>query len=282
MIVKASNFATFTAQGWGPRRATGAMLLRDLCVGQSRNGRWKSPVNATNSGMRSVSLNMTMFLGCLLLGPLDIPAQTSILTVPREAANSFGDVGGGFLYTYSRVQQVYASSEFDDSRSDLISITGVAFRPDNLSTAPSLDIFVPDLTLRMGVLHGSISDIPPRDFAITDSVMVFNGQNLQFTAPAGLGFGVKITFNTPFLYDRREGQLTLDVFQSGSQIRRGGFDAQRIAEGRGLYSWLAGPDVTQGHYLFVTQFSYVSVPEPAVVWLLALSGLCCVWRRPNA
>jgi hypothetical protein len=205
-----------------------------------------------------------------IFGCLPDGAQTNVYTVPQELQSAPGNGSAAFFLDNPHVQQVYAASEFSGLPVDAVMITGIAFRPDELIAGGSLSATIPGLELRLGILRGSIDSIPSTGFADTDNSIVFRGQGINLRGQSDLSFPLTIPFQAPFVYDRRAGQLVLDIFQTEGSLRSGAFDAERVDHGRGLFIF-SGVTATHGDVIFATQFSFTAVPEPRPVPLAALS-----------
>ena len=122
------------------------------------------------------------------------------------------------------------------------------------------------LDLRMNIFPGSMQDAVKRGSGARDLPVttVYYGQNVHFTGPIGQAdaFDIRFPLETPFLYDRRKGQLVIsehtgDDGYVGSAAR---FDAQRTGFDRGVY---LGPQFLERPLpvgaTTVTKFSFRSV-----------------------
>jgi hypothetical protein len=111
---------------------------------------------------------------------------------------------------------------------------------------------------------------------------VFTATDLHLIAAAGRPpneFTIRFGFQTPFIYDRRTGDLVLESEGGGTFGRFQGFDASTDAN-EGLYL-LREPfgRVTSRNSVPVTEFQYVAVPEPRAWAIVGLAWFILKLRR---
>jgi hypothetical protein len=105
-----------------------------------------------------------------------------------------------------------------------------------------------------------------------DNTTVFSGSLAQ---PWAFGDTLTIVLSTPFVYDPGDGNLLMDVMQSGGSIDDGMVDFD-VGDGTTVMSRMTAPDVIWQGYGLITGFTTLStIPEPATLALLglALAGL---------
>ena len=218
---------------------------------------------------------------CVMWPGASARAQTPVtVVVPNAQANAAGNSSNVFPFnprstgtTTIRYQQVYRASEFP---AGIYMISAVAFRGE-----PAAPFSGTTGTLQVDLsTTAAAPDALSTTFASnlgTDTTTVFSGKWSLSTANNGT-FDMVLTFTTPFRYDTSQGNLLLDVRNSG-----GGtidvlnnffvaFDAQNTA-GDGtsrVYTGLGGgvgsptgvPDPT-GSTGLVTRFTANFTPDAA-------------------
>jgi hypothetical protein len=220
----------------------------------------------------------TVFI--LLLAWLVFPvlAQTNTMIVPREAATGFTEGSADpFFFTERDISQVYGASLFERAGSEVIAITGVAFRKEE-TTRSSIDVVVPRIILTMSIFPGTVSNATGDFSGNLNRVTVFDSENVHLFAPAGTqphtAFSLRFNFAQPFLYDRRLGQLTLNIQSHQTSGQLGSVDAQFSSTGEGRYFYYEpGLIPKSSGEVIVSEFSYVAVPEPSGVMLMAAGSL---------
>ena len=192
----------------------------------------------------------------------------------------------GFALSSERYQQIYAPLAFPAGP---ILITGIDFRPDAglgsafSATLPSIQIDLSTTSATVDALSTTFANNVGAD----DTVVFAMGPLSLSSAdigPAGgpKDFDIHIVFTTPFLYNRANGSLLLDVRNFGGGTT-GIFDAEGsltqdaisrvFTSGNQTVSSTTGTADSLG---LVTQFDFVSAtPEPAT-GILAVVGLLAV------
>jgi hypothetical protein len=183
----------------------------------------------------SLLLAIACFVAEVTLGAQE-PLVSQQLVVPQELGNAFGQPGGT-PFDQPLSEQVYSSEEFRGLSSDVVGITGISFRSARLASGGSLDIVIPHLTLRMGVFHGAMTELPSRGLVSIVTPPVFQADNLHIQQSPSLDFNINFNFQNPFVYDRREGQLVLQI-SSDASAGQGAIDIQRVSAERGRFALL--------------------------------------------
>lgn len=153
----------------------------------------------------------------LLLG--SARSQTNTFIVPKEAESALGPSAVDPFFSTVSAEQAYAATEFGSLPSDVIAITEIAFRVDEALARP-LDATFKDLILHMNVFTGSMQEIVARGSGLQNPIStVYYQTNAHLTGRPGQvdGFDVRFPLRVPFLFDRRRGQLVLEI-NAGVQI----------------------------------------------------------------
>jgi hypothetical protein len=230
--------------------------------------------------MRSILLRSFVAATLWVVSPF---AQTNTLIVPPEASNQAGNSFANAL-TGPDGQQVYSAGEFSAAESDILLFTGVSFRVND--NGGTLNAVLPRVTLRMATFPGSMAEARRDPFAnLAGSITVYDEGDVHLQAAAAAPgtispFDVKFTFEQPFTYDRRLGQLVLHIHNSNPTMfpaEVNSMDAIGADFDRGIYFHLTSQDNVAIPQFICSQFSYVVVPEPSVAWIFAV-GLGLILR----
>lgn len=207
--------------------------------------------------------------------------------MPSSAATTYGNpqpepfMPGRAADYPVRYQEVFGASDMG-MPFGVHYITAVSFRLAAFGQS-SLDAVLPGIEIRMSTTPKEVNQLATK-FANNigpDETVVFPGGPLQISAtyvPGGVvqPFDIRIDFATPFLYDRSWGNLLLDIVNYGGSDRRVGFDYfERIEDSVGS----VGGDATNpdhggaGTPGLVAQFEYRDVPEPRLLFLLAMGSV---------
>ncbi len=188
--------------------------------------------------MRTRSLRAYGQLGliaaALLTANVTIPSQTLTQIAPAGLEYADGNYySGTFQASQLRLQTVYAASHFPGG-SNLI--TELRFRRDH-SEPPfnngqaSITVKLSTTTRGPGELSATFAENPG-----ADELTVFSGIWLYSSTSAGVPgaakpFEIVLTLQTPFLYDRTQGNLLVDIrttFNSGGGWTDGASGADRL------------------------------------------------------
>lgn len=204
--------------------------------------------------------------------------------MPGTAATAFGGTGA-YVFTQIgwRYQEVFGSYDMQ-MPFGVFYITGVRFRVP--PTGSSFEATLPEIEVRISTTSRAVDrldDFYARNIG-PDEVVVHPKGPLHVGAAFVPGvtvqpFDIEIPFSTPFAYDRSRGHLLLDIVNYGGASK--GFSPEEILNQPGLpdsVSVVQGPDMTHGSVFtqgMVAQFEYRPIPEPSLMWLLALGA--CGW-----
>jgi hypothetical protein len=223
---------------------------------------------------------------------LAVVGQADTLVVPSQLANVEGNSGANLGWGFgvpSRIQQVYSSSLFSALGPEGANISELRFRidgggPNGFSTTSELEVHLSSTP----VGEGSLSWDCRRNVGSDETVVLTRRQiNLSsgYVAGGPNAFSIVIPFPTRFHYSPSNGNLLVDIFAyEPGQLRV--FDAQFIeGDGLGIVYGGFGPQIepmitTVFSAGFVTQFTFVTVPEPSIVAFSAL-GLVSLGLRSH-
>jgi hypothetical protein len=208
--------------------------------------------------------------------------QTGTIVSPAPPQGQYGNFG---LTLGLGMQQIHANTEFSSLASDVIAITGVAFRWSERTV--STEVVIPYVGILMGTFNKPLSEMSVRasenvgnDYRIVVSALDVRVIAQPPSSPAE--FNVKFEFQEPFYYDRRSGHLILGLGVGnppGNPIF--GWDAHGGTEFRGHVHFLhvSVPGAIDYGGL-VTEFTFIAVPEPAVLmfWATGL-GILVMARK---
>lgn len=166
--------------------------------------------NEAMSGRFSVAAAVFLTVSSLQ-GVLGIDPNTLPVVIPFGFAGEFGPTSGGLFLGGQEVQQIYGSALFASTPTDVFEITGVAFRLDQ-TDGSGFDLQVPHIAIDMGVsANPSRKDMYAN---LPAPSRVYSGDFLTFPARTNRlpsDFDIAFSFQTPFRYDRRRGDLILQA-----------------------------------------------------------------------
>jgi hypothetical protein len=200
------------------------------------------------------------------------------IVVPNTNANTPGP-GAGSTVPFSpgmRWQQFYGSEEFSSVPGDIVEITEIRFRIDemtsfsNFSTvAKGLNVFMATTTRMFATASPIFAENPETELfeALPLTNLPMSGSRTSATS-----FDVVVPLPNHFQYDRQKGNLLVDFRSVGGAsmpfLDLQGFLPEATFGIAGGVDSFAG---TKGSIGFVTQFVFNVVPEPSSAWL-ALVG----------
>jgi hypothetical protein len=191
---------------------------------------------------------------------LSINAQTSVIVLPKEIETTYGNA---WTYQFADGEHIYAASEFDLAPSDVIIITGLAFRVDEAYTNSRAAIW--RIGLEMNVFPGSMKEIIERKTGVTNPIVdVFTGAVTQLPRNGpSLDYDLVMSFDRPFVYDRRIGPLVVQTrTYSVDNHPFTDIDAQSVPAERGVHIYTEGgfdprrivrPAMATTQFFFVTK-----------------------------
>ncbi len=209
-----------------------------------------------------MSGQLCFIAAAVILASADLrPAQiadTDTFVVPAGFADKFGPSVGGLLFPGERAQQIYGVALFASAPTDVFEIRGIAFRFDE-TVGSGFDLQVPHIAIDMGVCASSSADMYGN---LPVPFRVYLADSLAFPARANrlpTDFDIVFPFMTPFRYDRRNGDLILQVGLRGADSYDVDADLGAYTKSSFLYlSPLGNTEVLRT--VMVTRFSGQFVP----------------------
>jgi hypothetical protein len=195
----------------------------------------------------------------LLLSSSALPSrgQANTLIFPRGAAQSFGNISG-FAGSSPQFQQIYRSSEFENTGAQIIDILGFAYRTDEKHTNSETGIVGLNASFSLGT-----SASPARDMYenLPHPVPVFAAERLTAAITSvrtPSDFNVHMDFPKAFRFNRALGDLVLQGSFSWGGV---GIDAASSITDTGYILWY-GPsfpccETRFAELVLVTQFRYL-------------------------
>jgi hypothetical protein len=235
--------------------------------------------SASQRRSSAVFIGLILFLICSAVPPgRAVEPQSSTIVSPEPPQGQYGSFG---LTLGLGLQQIHASTEFSSLPSDVIAITGVAFRWSERTVSTA--VVIPYVGIGMGTFTRPLSEMSVRESENVgnDYRTVVSELDVRMIAQppsSPAEFNVKFEFKDPFYYDRRSGHLILGL-GVGTPPGNPSFawDAQA---GRYLLGHVQSLHVSTPNQIndigLVTQFYYVPVPEISTLSILVL-GAILIW-----
>ncbi|MGH7177354.1 MAG: hypothetical protein ACREJC_08245 [Tepidisphaeraceae bacterium] len=242
------------------------------------------------SGSKIVSANLA-FVGALAASQM---LRADVFVIPSVWTDLEGDRRNFFPFTLTpsnltsqRYQQIYAADEFLPLGTQVIS--RIAFRADG-AEAGAFSFTIPHITLSLsttsqvedGLSLVFADNIGPDELVVYDGAWSLSGA-LSDAAPHGWDFYFDLT--TPFVFNPSSGNLLLDVRNYGGDVgltfdvtRRHNDGVSRVYTRDFHDVFSPEGDIDSLGLGLITQFTSVSVPEPAG-FLAAVGLLICTKRR---
>ena len=199
---------------------------------------------------RRFSSRLFLLVSVLSLLVTHIEGQTNAIIIPAEAEEMFGDSFADPFFFSSYVEQIYGQSEFADAPGDVLNITSIAFRVDE-SSRRALDAEKPEIMLWMNIFRGAMEEVVEKKTGVQNPVsVVFREQNVHLLGRTGLveAFDVSFALETPFVYDRRLGQLVVTILSNGQYTGTG-----TSMDAHGIYG-NGGISFERGAYIYIEPF----------------------------
>lgn len=226
---------------------------------------------------RSKVLGGLILLLISILGPQGRAeaSQTGTIVSPAPPQGQFGNAGINLGLGW---QQIHANTEFSSLSSDVIAITGVAFRWSERTVSTA--VVIPYVGIGLGTFTKPLSEMSVRDYENrgSDYRSVFVEENVRMIAQSPSSpseFNVKFEFNEPFYYDRRSGHLILGLgvgTPPGTPLFAWDAELGRNLRDRVQYlSLTALGNIDVGG--LVTQFYYTPVPEISTLSILVFGAI---------
>ena len=186
-----------------------------------------------------------------------------------------------------RGQELHPASMFDAVAGPLL-LTGMAWRPDeSVDEAISTDW---EVTVNLSTTNvGALSTMFADNIGAAGVTEVFSGA-LQLATdgvPQGTGlphdFDYVVEFETPFLYDPRQGDLLVEwLFPSTYDGLLHSIWVDAVSTSEFVFGLSAAADEAFGPPepgLFVTQFTFIPEPSTCSIAVVAMVGGLCASRR---
>lgn len=161
-------------------------------------------------------------------------SATNSIVVPPDTADRFGNGSGGIVRAPTSGQVVYAKENFADAPTEVLRISGIAFRLDDRSGG--FDVSIPEVRIWASTFEKPMSQLSKRQNENwgSDRKLVVSIRNARFTVcpdPFSLCpdrsdpsmFRAQLAFQNSFTYDRTRGALVLDLSTVGPYTGSTGF-----------------------------------------------------------
>ena len=224
--------------------------------------------------------SFSCFVAALICSLTGLAGFADTIVVPNGNTTVEGNTGltVPFAIGEMRWQQVYDRSQFSGLFSDQILITHLAFRIEG-PVGTSFSTVVNDLTIRMSstpVDFSSASTEFNKNFG-ADLEIVLPTQNFQLSGvkSSTTSFDVVIPLPNAFQYDRRDGSLLVDFMVPNRQDvpLLDGYSNSPDIPAFGIFGAVNNISGVKTAQSLVTEFQFLSVPEPGVCGLLGVALL---------
>lgn len=217
-------------------------------------------------------------------------AQETYIASPNVGGNSGSPVPfdlGSTIIPTMRYQQVYAASDFTRRMADGGYINGLRF--DVAATVHGghpFAVTLPAIQINLSTTARTVDGLSSvfSENVGEDNTIVRGLSALTLADRQNGGADIIITFNTPFFYDPRAGNLLLDVFNFGGGISSP-FNANNSSTDTISSVFSTGSVHDASGYIntggLVTIFTVTTVPEPGSFVVLGLAVALAAGLRLN-
>jgi hypothetical protein len=178
-------------------------------------------------------------------------------------------------------QEIFRASSLASTWRTPVQITDIAFRLNENSS--SFNASYPRIEIRLSTTARAPETITTvwSENSGPDAKTVYLHDNVTLVAPGGLPvnpFELRFHLDSPFSYDPANGHLAMYIKPTASGA--GGtrtIDAEGLPGGASASAWATTSNfVVPAPYSLITEFTWVNIPEPGSVWLVA-SGLFAIF-----
>jgi hypothetical protein len=237
-----------------------------------------------NAGRRDLEVRMKQWILVACLSVNTTWGQSTMHTVvPFGFENENGNSNDGIFESGGTFQELFRASYLATQWQTPVALTEVAFRVSE-GVPLSLQATVPRLEIRF-----STSSRSPENMSLfysanrgVDETTVFLHDNVPLSGTAGQPinpFDIRVTFDRPFVYDPKIGNLLMYMNASGISGRGVQVDAQGYASLGASPAGYVGTTFGQNQiapFVLVTQFSFVAVPEPSASELALIAAIAII------
>jgi hypothetical protein len=223
-----------------------------------------------------------------LLSTASLSAQSNRTVFPAGFENQNGDLHDSILIAPYQIQELFRASSLTPTWQGPVSITAIAFRVND-GNIPRYNSVIPQLEVRLStssrapeqmVLNYLQNRGPDEKTVYLHSSVALSGASRQPINP----FDLRLTFDQPFFYDSRSGNLFMYI----STGTGGAFPGASTIDSQGFSDLSSTPVAAVGEslpagggqlvlpYSLITQFSWVSVPEPSSLTFM-FAGACSLY-----
>jgi hypothetical protein len=217
--------------------------------------------------------------GLIAVGTL-VNVHADSVTIPSAAASAEGNQQGSF-FDGTRFQQAYRASLFSTVNSPALEISHVRFRVD--PNAPSF-ANSPEFEVRLSTTAQNPDSLNPAFAANTgaNEVVGLPRSVISWSGNPGLSFDAVIPLPNRFVYKPSDGNLLFDISVYNRGSNPTAFDGEnKNLDGISLVlGGATSPLGTPETFGFVTQFTFIPVPEPSA-GALTLLGMLAILRFKN-
>lgn len=208
--------------------------------------------------------------------------------VPYGLENQSGNDGDIGFRGPTEYQLIFRGTYLAQAWTSPTLISQIAFRVEN--GFPDFNATIPRVEIRMSTTGIDPENIQPF-WALNsgqDATIVFNRPNVALAAEGGAGvnpFQLAFRFDTPFVYNPQAGNLAifLGTYGTGAFLGSSQVDAQEFDPPLSLSPVvrIGGVFASPHPSGLVTQFEWISVPEPSISGLSMFGLIVCLGVKRN-